>query len=111
MISRIKFCFEVRRVIATSIALALLLASVPVIPEFVAARTDSRVTISLDLCHPLQSLDRAPENVPLARPEVFLRVIAPTAGQPRRNAVVLFKSQCSRQPDAPPPRSAESILG
>jgi hypothetical protein len=84
-------------------AFVMLIASVPAVGVIVVSDR-SGPSISMDICHPLQLLDRAPAVVPIARPaqsniganlsflEALVRLI-PTA-----------KTRLAEAPDPPPPK-------
>ena len=55
------------RQLAAAMALVMVMASLPSIGVIVISDR-SGPTISMDICHPLQSLDSAPAIVPIARP-------------------------------------------
>jgi hypothetical protein len=91
------------RQLAAAMALVMMMASLPSIGVIVISDR-SGPSISMDICHPLQSLDSAPAVVPIARP-----------AQPARGAQILsheiltqftpvLKCRFAESPDPPPPK-------
>jgi hypothetical protein len=91
------------RQLVAAMAFIMVIASLPAVGVIVAP-DGSGPCISMDICHPLQSLDRAPGVVPIARPaqpnisanicshEALVRFV-PTA-----------KTRFAEAPDPPPPK-------
>ncbi len=85
------------------VAIVMLLASVPPNPGFVVVSRTSRPELTINICQPLQMLDRV-SKILLARPatvlpEFVLRAMGPTAV---RETVRLV--DCKVAPDTPPPK-------
>jgi hypothetical protein len=91
------------RQLAAAIALVMLMASLPSIGVIVIADR-SGPSISMDICHPLQSLDSSPGTVLIARPaqpEIGAKIPSHEAlGQ----FVPVLKSKLTEAPDPPPPK-------
>lgn len=92
------------RQLAAAMAFVMMIASLPSIGVIVIADS-SGPTLSMDICHPLQSLGTSPGAVPLARPaqpEIVAKIV-------RKEAVIQFvpipKSRFAETPDPPPPKS------
>ena len=90
------------RRLAAAMALVMMMTSLPSIGLIVIA--DGRgPTISMDICHPLQSLDSAPAIVIArpAQPEIGARVLSHEKfAQPVR----VLKCSFAESPDPPPPK-------
>jgi len=91
------------RQIAAAMALVMLMASLPSIGVIIIADR-SGPSISMDICHPLQSLETSSGTVLLARParpELEARIVS-------RESVAQFvpipKSKFADAPDPPPPK-------
>lgn len=89
---------------AAAMAFVMLIASLPSIGVIVIADR-SGPTISMDICHPIQSLGTSPGAVQLARPaqpEIVAKIVS-------KEAVIQFvripKSRFAETPDPPPPKS------
>lgn len=84
-------------------ALVMIMASLPSIGVIVVSDR-SGPTISLDICHPLQSLDGSPAIVPLARPaqpETGARILS---HETFSQFVPVMKYRFAESPDPPPPK-------
>jgi hypothetical protein len=92
------------RQLAAAMAIVMMISSLPTIGVIVIA-DNSGPTISMDICHPLQSLGTSTGAVPLARPampEFGAKILAnETATQPVQVAIDRF----AETPDPPPPKS------
>jgi hypothetical protein len=91
------------RQIAAAMAFVMMLASLPSIGVIVISDR-SGPTISMDICHPLQSLDSAPIAVPIARPaqpETGARILSP---ERLAQFVPVLTSKFADAPDPPPPK-------
>ena len=108
MIDRFIADFAPRRAVAAIVAIAMMLAAMPVIAEGVASRSGTTLSISLDICHPLQGLDHAAEPAPIARPRPAGTVPPFEFGMPLVLAAKQYRSDYYPTPDAPPPKSIES---
>jgi len=92
------------RQLAAAMALVMIMASLPTIGVIVIADR-SGPSISLDICHPIQSLDSSSSPVLIARPaqpaigaEIF-------SHQTLAQFVPVLKSKFADTPDPPPPKS------
>jgi len=101
---RMKLSERARREIAGILAFAILFAAIPVVPQVVASRSDAQLSFTLDVCHPLQSIDRSPETAPLARPDVSNIVSAIEEIQPVSLTVSQFLGNFAPEPESPPPK-------
>ena len=91
------------RQLAAAMALVMMMASLGSIGVIVISDR-SRPSISLDICHPLQSLDSSPSIVPLARPaqlEIGARILS---SESFAQFVPILKSKLTEAPDPPPPK-------
>ena len=92
------------RQLAAAMALVMMIASLPAVGVIVIADR-AGPTISLDICHPLQSLDASPGAVPIARPaqpEIGIQILA---HETLAQLVPIAKSKFAETPDPPPPKS------
>ncbi|MGH7780189.1 MAG: hypothetical protein ACREQR_10215 [Candidatus Binataceae bacterium] len=92
------------RIVAAILVLGLMTASVPIAVS--AAVSGSKTPcLSADICHPLQSLDRTADVVPMARPAALARESALTefSGAPEFHPAVLLDLIFA--PDPPPPKT------
>ena len=91
------------RQIAAAMALVMLMASLPSIGVIIIADR-SGPSISMDVCHPLQSLETSSGTVLVARPAR----LEPGARIVSRESVAQFvpilKSKFADAPDPPPPK-------
>jgi hypothetical protein len=93
------------RQLAAAMALVMMIASLPTIGVIVISDR-SGPSISLDVCHPLQSLDASPSMVPLARPaqpEIGARILS---HETLAQFVPIMKSKFAETPDPPPPKQS-----
>jgi hypothetical protein len=92
------------RRIAAAMAFVMMMASLPSIGVIVIADR-SGPAISMDICHPLQSLDNAPGIVQIARP-AQPGIGASVLSQERlAQFAPILKSKLAEAPDPPPPKS------
>ncbi len=91
------------RQIAAAMAFVMMMASLPSIGVIVISDR-SGPSISMDICHPLQSLDSAPSAVPIARPAqpgIGARILS---HERLAQFVPILKSKLADAPDPPPPK-------
>jgi hypothetical protein len=91
------------RQLAAAMAFVVLAASLPSIGVIIISDR-SGPSISMDICHPLQSLDSSPSVISIARPaqpDTGGRILS-------HEALALFvpvlKSKLTEAPDPPPPK-------
>jgi hypothetical protein len=92
------------RQLAAATALVMMIASLPSI-GVIFVSDNSGPSISMDICHPLQSLDSAPVIAPVARPaqtEISTKILSYEAPA---QFVPVLKSKFAEAPDPPPPKS------
>jgi len=86
------------------LALGLALASLPLVITPPAA--GSRMPcLSADICHPLQSLDRAGDVAPMARPALAAREQAPAEFSKLPEYLPPALAELILTPDPPPPKA------
>jgi hypothetical protein len=91
------------RQLAAAMALVMMMASLPSIGLIVIVDR-SGPSISMDICHPLQSLDSAPTIVLIARsaqPEMGTRILS---HETFAQFVPVLKCSFAESPDPPPPK-------
>jgi hypothetical protein len=91
------------RQLAGAMAFVMLIASLPSIGVIVISDR-SGPTISMDICHPLQSLDSSPSVVLVARPaqpELGAKILS---HETLVQFVPILKSKFAEAPDPPPPK-------
>jgi hypothetical protein len=90
------------RQLGATMALVMMVASLPTIGVIVISDR-SGPTISLDVCHPLQSLDTAPIILVArpAQPEIGARIFS---HETLAQFVPILKSKFAETPDPPPPK-------
>ena len=91
------------RQLAAAMAIVMMMATLPTIGLIVIA-DQSGPSISLDVCHPLQSLDTSSTLVLIARPappEIDTRVVS---RETLPNFVPIAKDTLADTPDPPPPK-------
>ena len=91
------------RQLAATMALVMMMASLPSIGVIVISDR-SGPSISMDICHPLQSLDSAPGTVPIARPaqpDIGARILS---HETLSQFVPILKGKLTEAPDPPPPK-------
>jgi hypothetical protein len=91
------------RQIAAAMALVMIIASLPSIGVIVMADR-SGPSISMDICHPLQSLDSAPAVAQLGRPAQPAIGATIVAHDVIAQFVPVLKSKLAEAPDPPPPK-------
>jgi hypothetical protein len=91
------------RQLAAALALIMMMASVPSIGVIVIANR-SGPSISLDVCHPLQSLETSSGAVLIARPAQPAIGAEIVAHETLAQFVPILKSKLSEAPDPPPPK-------
>jgi len=91
------------RQLAAAMALVMMMASLPTIGVIVIAdRTGP--CLSLDVCHPLQSMESSSSLILIARPrppEIVARIVSP---ETFAEFVPLRKDNLADTPDPPPPK-------
>jgi hypothetical protein len=91
------------RQLAAAMALVMMIASLPSIGVIVISDRLGP-TISMDICHPLQSLESSPGTVLVARPaqpEIGGRIVS---HETLTQFVPVLKSKLAEAPDPPPPK-------
>ena len=91
------------RQLAAAMALVMATASLPSIGVIVIADRNGP-SLTLDVCHPLQSLDTSSTVVLIARPappEINATIISP---ETLTEFVPLAKDNAAETPDSPPPK-------
>jgi len=91
------------RQIAAAMAFVMMIASLPSIGVIIIADR-SGPSISMDICHPLQSLVSGPAAVLIARPaqpEIATRM---ASHETFAQFVPVLKSKFAESPDPPPPK-------
>ena len=91
------------RQIAAAMALVMVMASLPSIGVIVIS-DQSGPSISMDICHPLQSLENAPAVVPIARPAQPAVGTKVLSHEVAAQFVPILKSKLADTPDPPPPK-------
>jgi hypothetical protein len=91
------------RQLAATMALVMMMASLPSIGVIVIA-DHSGPSISMDICHPLQSLDSAPATVPIARPAHPASGARLLSHETLAQFVPVLKCRFAEAPDPPPPK-------
>jgi hypothetical protein len=91
------------RRLAAALALIMIVSSVPA-PGFLAVSSQLGPSLTLDLCHPLQSLERSPGTLIFARPAPpkigFETVSRETIFHP----APVLKGKFVKEIDPPPPK-------
>jgi hypothetical protein len=90
------------RQLAAAMAFVMMMASLPSIGVIVISDR-SGPSISMDICHPLQSLDSSPSIVPIARPAQADLGASILSHLTRAPFVPILKSKFAEAPDPPPP--------
>jgi hypothetical protein len=91
------------RQLAAVMALVMMMASLPSIGVIVVSDR-SGPSISMDICHPLQSLDSAPALVPIARPAQPGSSTQILSHETFAQFVPILKCRFADSPDPPPPK-------
>lgn len=91
------------RHLAAAMVFVMMIAGLPSIGVIVVADR-SGPAISMDICHPLQSIGTSPGAVPLARPAMpeFGAKILPN--ETLAQTVAVIKDRFAETPDPPPPK-------
>jgi hypothetical protein len=91
------------RQLAAAMALVMMMASLPSIGVIVISDR-SGPAISLDICHPLQSLETSSGTVLVARPALPTLGAEIVAHEALTQFVPILKSKLAEAPDPPPPK-------
>ena len=91
------------RQLAATMALVMMMASLPSIGVIVISDR-SGPSISMDICHPLQSLDSAPAVVPIARPAQPATGTRILSHEKFAQVIPVLNSRFAESPDPPPPK-------
>jgi hypothetical protein len=91
------------RQIAAAMALVMMIATLPSIGVIVISDR-SGPSISMDICHPLQSLDSGPAVVPIARPAQPASGTKILSYEVAAQFVPILNSKFADTPDPPPPK-------
>jgi hypothetical protein len=91
------------RQLAAAMAFVMMIASIPAMGVIIVADR-SGPSISLDICHPLQSSDRSPGVAQIARPAPPEIGAAVLWHETRVQFVAFPKSRLAEAPDPPPPK-------
>ena len=91
------------RQLAAAMALVMIMATLPSIGVIVISDR-SGPSISMDICHPLQSLDSGPAVVPIARPAQPASGTKILSYEIAAQFVPILKSKFADTPDPPPPK-------
>jgi hypothetical protein len=91
------------RQLAAAMALVMMMASLPSIGVIVIS-DQSGPSISMDICHPLQSLDSAQAVVPIARSAQSAVGTKVLSHELAAQFVPILKSKLTDTPDPPPPK-------
>jgi hypothetical protein len=92
------------RQLAAALAVVITMASLPSIGVIVVA-DNSGPSISLDICHPLQSMDRTSGTILVARPAPPEVVVTNAPPEKLAASARIFKSKIVIAPDSPPPKA------
>jgi hypothetical protein len=103
MVISLKFDRASIRQLAAAMALVMMIASLPSIGVIVISDR-SGPSISMDICHPLQSLDSAPAAVPIARPAQPARGTQILSHETFAQFIAVLKCRFAESPDPPPPK-------
>jgi hypothetical protein len=102
--SNIEYAVSPRRLVAALLALSLIFASFPLAIS-VPAPGAKTPCLSADICHPLQSLDRAADLVPIARPAARMRESVLTEYSAAPEYLFATLHDLIFTPDPPPPKA------
>jgi hypothetical protein len=94
---------RIARQFAAAMALVIMMASLPSIGVIVISDR-SGPTISMDICHPLQSLESSPSFVLVARPASPKTGAKILPHEVLAQLVPILKSRFVEAPDPPPPK-------
>lgn len=103
VLTRIERAGARRREIALALAALVLAATAPAF--FAPTVRDSVPALTLDICHPLQSID-SPRAITLARPAAVWTVFAPAICMRMRRINRQLATRPGDAPDTPPPKAA-----
>jgi hypothetical protein len=92
-----------RRALSSILAVALLLASVPLCSGIVIVAGPTQPEFTINICHPIQSFDRV-TNVLLARPAPTSPQFALAESGPYGDDLSLAVVGLTEPPDPPPPK-------
>jgi hypothetical protein len=92
------------RQIAAAMALVMMMASLPSIGLIIVADR-SGPSISMDVCHPLQSLETSSGTVLVARPAQPALDAKIVSREEVAQFVPILKDKLAEAPDPPPPKS------
>jgi hypothetical protein len=92
------------RRIAAAIAFAMLIASLPPAGVTFVANRSGATCFTLDICHPLQSLDRAPAAIAIARPAPPALLSYSAKWEPIAELASSRTVALVLTPDPPPPK-------
>ncbi len=92
-----------RRQVAFVLAAILLIATAP--SSFVPITTDSVPALTLDICHPLQSIG-SPAPITLACAPGQWTAVAPALRMPTQPRKRQLAARLGDSPDTPPPKTA-----
>jgi hypothetical protein len=91
------------RQLAATMAIVMMIASLPSIGVIVIADR-SGPTLSMDICHPLQSLGTSPGAVPFARPALPELATKILESETIAQSVPIVHGRFAETPDPPPPK-------
>ena len=91
------------RQLAATMALVMMMASLPSIGVIIVADR-SGPSISMDVCHPLQSLETSSGSVLVARPAQPAMGARILSHETLSQFVPILKSKLTEAPDPPPPK-------
>ena len=91
------------RRLAAAMALVMTIASLPSIGVTIISDR-SGPSISMDICHPVQSLDNSPNLVQIARPAQPRVGTTILSHETLAQFVPVLKSKFAEAPDPPPPK-------
>src|ERR1700722_6726836 len=91
------------RQLAAAMALVMMMASLPSIGVIVISDR-SGPSISMDICHPLQSLDSVPAVAPIARPAQPASGTRILSHETFAQFIPVLKCRFAESPDPPPPK-------
>ncbi|MFZ0659401.1 MAG: hypothetical protein WBE78_10390 [Candidatus Binataceae bacterium] len=95
---------QLPRIVAAILVLGLMRASVP-IAMFAGATGSKTPCCSTDICHPIQSLDRAQDTAATARPAMLAREFALTQFSDAPEFLAAALPDLVFTPDPPPPKA------
>src|SRR5580658_9222652 len=103
MASRLTIDRTTMRQLAATMALVMMMASLPSIGVIVIADR-SGPSISMDICHPLQSLETSSGTVLVARPAPPAMGARILSRETLSQFVPILKGKLTEAPDPPPPK-------